>query len=108
MPAAQGVLLSIRVLLTRRDSAAMATALWAGRATAEEVFRVQDDLFHWALQHGASRVTAQQVVNCLQEDFLLRLPIPEASHDWPEHPGTKNWRYLCRRQIGRLLRCAAL
>lgn len=66
----------------------MTTALWAGRATAEEVFQVQDNLFHWALQKGASRFTAQQIVNCLQEDFLLRLPTPETNHCWPEYPGT--------------------
>lgn len=49
-----------------RISTNMTIALWFGRATKEEVFEVQDKLFHWALHRGASKATALKVVNCLQ------------------------------------------
>lgn len=69
----------------------MTTALAAGRATADEVFEVQDKLFHWALAKSQNNSTAQKVVNCLQEDFLLRLQAPEEKHYWPSGtPGTRN------------------
>lgn len=81
----------------------MTTALAAGRATPDEVFDVPDKLWHWAREKGASEATTQLVVNCLQEDFLLSLSEPKSKHYWKLEPGTKNWRYLCCRHIGRLL-----
>jgi len=82
----------------------MTTALWAGRATVEEVYLLQDKLFQWALGSSESEAITQKVVNCLQEDFLLSLLQLEDNHHWPANPTTQNWRYLCRRQIARLLR----
>jgi hypothetical protein len=51
----------------------------------------------------SSIATAEGVVNCLREDFLLSLPMPEVDHFWPIFPRTRNWRYLYCRHIARLL-----
>ena len=64
---------------------------------------MQVKMFHWTLEKSSCESTAQKVMNCLQEDFFLSLRQPEEQHYWPETPGTRNWRYLCLRQIGRLL-----
>jgi hypothetical protein len=61
-------------------------------------------LFLLALGEASSRTVALQVVQCLQEDFLLKLPTPGHNHYWPQSPTNQNWRYLYRRQIGILLR----
>lgn len=85
------------------NSIAMTTALWAGRAMAKEVWELQDQLYHWALGSSDSIFIAQNVVNYLQEDYLLSLLPPEENHHWPSCLSTRNWRYLCRRHITRLL-----
>lgn len=86
-----------------KNSATMTTALAAGRATVSEVREIQDILYAWGLSKGGNEKVAQEVVNCLDETFLLSLPTPERNHSWPEHPGPANWRYLFHRQIARLL-----
>jgi hypothetical protein len=51
-----------------------------GCASAEEVSHVEDKLFLWALGQASSRSVALQVVQCLQEDFLLKLPVLGHNH----------------------------
>lgn len=85
------------------SAATMTTALNQGRASKEEVFKVMDFLYHWALGKGKGPAVAQKIVNCLDEQFLLSLPPPHRNHTWPTHTGTRNWRYLFRRQVGVLL-----
>ena len=43
----------------------MTTALAAGRASAFEVFDIQDKLFCWAFEESSCSVVTQGVVNCL-------------------------------------------
>jgi len=81
----------------------MTTALNKGRASIDKVRFIQDTLYNWTLEKGVGAEGAQRVVNCLDESFLLVLPALGDKHYWPQNPGTRNWRYLCQRQIARLL-----
>jgi hypothetical protein len=81
----------------------MTTALASGRATLAEVQEIQHYMYCWGLEKTGSPLVAQGIVNCLHESFLLSLKQPVTNHYWPTVPGTRNWRYLCRRQIAALL-----
>lgn len=75
----------------------------SGRATIEELQEIQDILYAWGLSKAGSELIAQQVVNCLEEAFLLSLPPPVRNHWWPQQPGMANRRYLFHRQVAALL-----
>jgi hypothetical protein len=67
---------------------AMVTALASGRATKEDVQEIQNHMYCWSLEKTGSFSTAQKIVNCLDESFLLSLSQPYTNHFWPEVPGT--------------------
>lgn len=81
----------------------MTTTLASGRTTLEEVQEIQHHMYCWGLERTGDPGIAQKIVNCLHESFLLNLTPPHTNHFWPAVPGIRNWRYLCRRQIARLL-----
>lgn len=92
----------------RRAMAAMASSKVSncgGRPSSEEVAAVSKRLFSWAYEeHKTTIQIARTVSNCLNEQFPLSPPMPWPNHSWPiDVPKAKNWRYLFRRQLGRLM-----
>ena len=45
----------------------------------------------------------KQVLNCLGETYLRKLPLVGKSRPWPKNPVAKNYRYQFRAQISKVL-----
>lgn len=61
------------------------------------------ELCEWLQQdQGQGELMVAEVLRCLEEVYLLSLPFPKGVQ-WPTNPGPRNFRFLFRRQVARLL-----
>jgi hypothetical protein len=57
----------------------------------------------WCEDLGVSEDIQDEVLLCLSEHYLLRRRNEFDTHQWPAHPEPRNWRFLWRRTVARIL-----